>query len=72
MLETKRSQCNVSIKDDGTINFKANLREVTKMQDYNVLEEIENLIDKGYSEEHASEVAMFNYYSIPLEDMVEH
>lgn len=42
------------------------------MSDYNVLEEIENLIDKGYSEEQASEVAMFNDYSIPLEDMFEY
>lgn len=38
---------------------------------YNVLEEIENLMELGYSEEHAEEVAMLNNYNIPLEDMFE-
>ena len=37
--------------------------------DYNVLEEIDNLIKQGYSEEHAEEVAMLNNYDIPLEEM---
>ena len=39
------------------------------MEDYNVLEEIENLMERGYTEEHAEEVAMLNNYNIPLEDM---
>ena len=39
--------------------------------DYNVLEEIETLIENGYSEEQAEEVAMLNNYNIPLEDMFE-
>ncbi len=39
---------------------------------YNVLEEIENLMDQGYSEEHAEEVAMLNNYDIPLEDMFDY
>lgn len=42
------------------------------MDNYNVLEEIENLMERGYSEEHAEEVAMFNNYDIPLEDMFEY
>lgn len=42
------------------------------MKDYNVLEEIENLIEQGYSEEHAEEVAMLNNYDIPLEDMFDY
>lgn len=40
-----------------------------RMSNYNVLEEIENLMEQGYSEEHAEEVAMLNNYDIPLEDM---
>ena len=39
------------------------------MENYNVLEEIENLLAQGYSEEHAEEVAMLNNYNIPLEDL---
>lgn len=39
---------------------------------YNVLEEIENLMEQGYSEEHAEEVAMLNNYDIPLEDMFDY
>ena len=39
---------------------------------YNVLEEIENLMEQGYSEEHAEEVAMLNNYNIPLEDMFDY
>lgn len=35
----------------------------------NVLEEIENLIEQGYTEEHAEEVAALNNYDIPLEDI---
>ncbi len=42
------------------------------MADYNVLEEIENLMEQGYSEEHAEEVAMLNNYDIPLEDMFDY
>lgn len=38
---------------------------------YNVLEEIENLMEKGYSEEDAEFVAMLGNYDIPLEDMFE-
>lgn len=41
------------------------------MDDYNVLEEIENLIEQGYSEDHAEEVAILNNYNIPLEDMTD-
>ena len=40
------------------------------MDNYNVLEEIENLMEQGYSEEHAEKVAMFNNYNIPLEDIL--
>ena len=36
---------------------------------YNILEEIENLMDKGYSEEHAEEVALLENYDIPLEEI---
>ena len=39
---------------------------------YNVLEEIENLMEQGYSEEHAEEVAMLNNYDILLEDMFDY
>ena len=39
---------------------------------YNVLEEIENLMVQGYSEEHAEEVTMLNNYDIPLEDMFDY
>lgn len=39
------------------------------MSSYNVLEEIEGLMEKGYSEEHAEEVAVLNNYDIPLEKM---
>lgn len=42
------------------------------MANYNVLEEIDNLIEQGYSEEHAEEVAMLNNYDIPLEDMFDY
>ena len=42
------------------------------MDNYNVLEEIENLMEQGYSEEHAEEVAMLNNYNIPLEDMFDY
>ena len=35
----------------------------------NVLEEIERLTDKGYSEEHAEEVAALGNYDIPLEEL---
>ena len=42
------------------------------MKDYNVLEEIETLIEQGYSEEHAEEVALLNNYDIPLEDMFDY
>ena len=38
---------------------------------YNVLEVIEDLMEKGYSEEDAALVAMFGNYDIPLEDMFE-
>ena len=41
------------------------------MQDYNVLEEIQKLIDQGYTEEHAAEVAALNNYNIPLEEIME-
>ena len=41
------------------------------MDSYNVLEEIDKLIEQGYSEDHAEEVAMLNNYNIPLEDMFE-
>lgn len=37
--------------------------------DYNVLDEIEDLINKGYDEEHAEEVALLVNYNIPLEEM---
>lgn len=37
--------------------------------DYNVLDEIEDLINKGYDEEHAEEVALLGNYNIPLEEM---
>jgi len=36
-----------------------------------VLEEIDRLMEQGYSEEHAEEVAMLNNYDIPLEDMLD-
>ena len=39
--------------------------------DYNVLEEIENLMELGYSEEHAEEVAALNNYNIPIEEFLE-
>lgn len=39
---------------------------------YNVLEEIENLIEQGYSEERAEEIAMLNNYNIDLEDMFDY
>lgn len=42
------------------------------MIDYNVLEEIESLMEQGYSEDHAEEVAMLNNYNIPLEDMYDY
>lgn len=42
------------------------------MTDYNVLDEIENLMEQGYTEEHAEEVAMLNNYDIPLEDMFDY
>lgn len=41
------------------------------MDSYNVLEEIDKLIELGYSEDRAEEVAMLNNYNIPLEDMFE-
>lgn len=41
------------------------------MENYNVLEEIENLMEKGYSEEDAGFVAMLGNYDIPLEDIFE-
>lgn len=41
------------------------------MYSYNVLEEIDKLIEQGYSEDRAEEVAMLNNYNIPLEDMFE-
>lgn len=39
---------------------------------YNVLEEIERLMEEGYSEEQAEEVAMLGNYDIPLEDMFDY
>lgn len=42
------------------------------MGNYNVLEEIDNLIAQGYTEEHAEEVAMLNNYNIPLENMFDY
>ena len=39
------------------------------MDNYNVLEEINRLMELGYSEERAEEIAMLNNYNIPLEDM---
>ena len=42
------------------------------MADYNVLEEIENLMEQGYTEEHAEEVAMLNNYDISLEEMFDY
>lgn len=42
------------------------------MAEYNVLEEIENLMEQGYTEEHAEEVAMLNNYDIPLEEMFDY
>ena len=42
------------------------------MADYNVLEEIGNLMEQGYTEEHAEEVAMLNNYDIPLEEMFDY
>lgn len=36
---------------------------------YNVLEEIDRLIEEGYDEERAEEIARLNNYNIPLEDM---
>jgi hypothetical protein len=42
------------------------------MADYNVLEEIENLMEQGYTEEQAEEVAMLNNYDIPLEEMFDY
>lgn len=42
------------------------------MSNYNVLEEIDTLMEQGYSEEHAEEVAMLNNYNIPLEDMYDY
>lgn len=39
------------------------------MDGYNVLEEIRSLVEQGYSEEHAEEIAMLNNYNITLEDM---
>lgn len=42
------------------------------MKDYNVLDEIEELINRGYDEEHAEEVAMLGNYNIPLEDMFDY
>lgn len=41
------------------------------MDSYNVLEEIETLIEQGYDEERAEAIAMLNNYNIPLEDMFE-
>lgn len=38
---------------------------------YNVLEEIERLIEEGYTEEQAEEVANLNNYDIPLEDILD-
>lgn len=35
----------------------------------NVLEIIENLMEEGYSEEHAEEVAALSNYDIPLEEL---
>lgn len=42
------------------------------MENYNVLDEIENLMEQGYTEDHAEEVAMLNNYNIPLEDMLDY
>ena len=42
------------------------------VEDENDPEEIENLMEQGYSEEHAEEVAMLNNYNIPLEDMFDY
>ena len=39
------------------------------MENYNLLEVIEDLMEKGYSEEDAALVVMFGNYDIPLEDM---
>ena len=41
------------------------------MENYNVLEEIENLMDRGYTEEQAEEIAALNNYDIPLEDILD-
>lgn len=40
--------------------------------DYNVLEEIENLINRGYNEEQAEEVALLGNYNIPLEEIFDY
>ena len=39
------------------------------MDNYNVLEKIDELMEQGYSEEHAEEVAVLSNYDIPLEEM---
>lgn len=41
------------------------------MNNFNVLEEIERLMEEGYTEEHAEQVALYNNYDIPLEDLCE-
>lgn len=41
------------------------------MSNFNVLEEIERLMEEGYTEEHAEQVALYNNYDIPLEDLSE-
>ena len=38
-------------------------------EDYNILEEIERLMDMGYSEENAEKAALLGNYNIPLEEI---
>lgn len=42
------------------------------ISDYDVLEEIENLINRGYNEEQAEEVALLGNYNIPLEEIFDY
>lgn len=45
-------------------------KEEKSVDNYNVLEEIDRLLEMGYSEEHAEEVAALSNYNVPLEDLL--
>lgn len=59
--------------NENAINYDA-LSQIVResgAEPENVLEKIENLMGRGYSEEHAEKVAAYSDYNVPLEDLMD-